>query len=41
LGIAYELNLQPQQAVFTYYQLWLENPGEVFGVAAGVKLEEN
>jgi len=41
LGIAYELNAQPQQAVMTYYQLWLDDPGDIFGAVASLKLEQN
>jgi hypothetical protein len=41
LGIAYELNAQPQEAEAAYYQLWLDYPSDIFGVAASVKLEVN
>ena len=41
LGLAYELNVQSPQAVSTYYQLWLDNPSDIFGVAASFKLEVN
>ncbi len=38
LGIAYELNLQPDQAIKVYYHLWQVYPNNIFGLAAAAKL---
>jgi hypothetical protein len=39
LGIAYEMNNQPDQAEAVYYQLWKDYPANIFGLAAAAKLE--
>ena len=39
LGLAYEMNGQPEQAAHTYYQIWQEAPDSLFGLAARFKLE--
>lgn len=38
LGIAYELNGQPDQAIKVYYLLWQVYPNNIFGLAAAAKL---
>lgn len=38
LGIAYELNGEPDKALTTYYELWRDEPDTIFGMAASLKL---
>jgi hypothetical protein len=39
LGIAYEMNNQPEQAKQVYYNLWKDYPANIFGLAAAAKLK--
>jgi hypothetical protein len=39
LGLAFERSGQPEKAVQTYYELWKDNPPNVFGYLASTRLE--
>ncbi len=39
LGLAYEQSGQPKKAVQVYYELWKDNPPNVFGYIASTRLE--
>jgi hypothetical protein len=39
LGLAYELDGQPEPAAATYFQLWQDYPSYIFGMVARLKLE--
>lgn len=39
LGLAYEMAGFPEQATRVYYELWRDDPADLFGLVAGLKLE--